>query len=251
MLIIHIRLCRLPQDTDPDAQSPRAALLTPGELARCRRLPEPHAARALVARALVRSELSGALGVDPAALDFAAGAQGKPFVLDPPQPLAFNLSHSGEWLALAWHVHPGEAPLGIDVEHVLNHRREVMRLARRYFSPAEQATLGALEGASQRSLFHRLWTLKEAWVKAHGLALAPQLGAVSFSLRGDSLALENGTPHASGRLLHAALADEAWLSLCLLGDSRLPVRLDVRLGVPLGSWTSLSTRGWLGSLARA
>ncbi len=252
MLTVHLRLCRLPGQVDSPRSAALTQWLTPAERGRCARLPDMHAGRAAVARALVRSELAAALDLPPMALEFVPGPHGKPAVLDPPRPIAFNLSHSGDWVVLAWHVHTSAAPLGVDVEHANSRARDVMRLARRYFSTVERAALESLqsrEHAARQDLFYRLWTLKEAWVKAHGLALAPQLAAVSFDPHSRGLMLDNATAYASGRLLHGSPAADAWVSLCLLGDECLPVTLDARLGMPLDSWAPLPLCGWRGPLS--
>lgn len=252
MLSVSLRFCRVPaqrhRPSDANLPSILSELLSPAEQVRCARLPGVHADRAVVARALVRSELAAALGVEPQALTFVAGRHGKPAVLDPPQPIAFNLSHSGEWVVLAWHMSSDAVALGVDVEHRVTGSRDVLRLARRYFSRPEQLALEALAGDARDTLFYRLWTLKEAWVKAHGLALAPQLGSVSFSLANDRLAVANVTAHESGRFLTGKPGKGAWAALCVLAANGQPVSVDARIGVPLGDWSQMSLRGWCGSL---
>lgn len=253
MLSVSLRFCRLAAQrngaADPDPAQQLSPLLSLAERERCARLPDIHASRAIVARALVRTELAAALGVTPSSLVFVAGRHGKPALLDPPRPLAFNLSHSGEWVVLAWHTGRDALPLGVDVEQRFNGRRDVMRLARRYFSRPEQLSLEALAGAAREALFYRLWTLKEAWVKAHGLALAPQLGAVSFSLEDGALAVANATHHDTGRFLHGEPDGDACASLCVLAGEAQPVSVDARIGMPLGDWSQMSLRGWSGSLS--
>ncbi|MFD5466894.1 4'-phosphopantetheinyl transferase family protein [Kitasatospora sp. NPDC127059] len=71
----------------------------------------------------------------------------------------FSLSHSGELALLA--VAP--RPVGVDVETVRS-GRDVDRLSRRFF-PSQERELVALGG---RPAFARLWTRKEACVKASG-----------------------------------------------------------------------------------
>lgn len=253
MLSVSLRFCRLPAQrhgaphADPAQQL--SPLLSQAERERCARLPAVHASRSIVARALVRSELATALGVAPSSLAFVAGRHGKPALVDAPQPVAFNLSHSGEWVVLAWHTGREALPLGVDVEQRPAGRRDVMRLARRYFSRPEQLSLEVLAGAAREDLFYRLWTLKEAWVKAHGLALAPQLGAVSFSLHGGAVGVANATDHETGQFLHGEAGGDACASLCVLAGEGQPVSVDARIGMPLGDWSRMSLRGWSGSLS--
>lgn len=253
LLSVSLRFCHLPAQRrgapDADAAQRLSPLLSRAERERCARLPGIHASRAIVARALVRAELAAALCVAPSSLTFVTGRHGKPELIDPPQPLAFNLSHSGHWVVLAWHTGRDALPLGVDVEQRSAGRRDVMRLARRYFSRPEQLSLEALVGDAREALFYRLWTLKEAWVKAHGLALAPQLGAVSFSLHEGTLGVANATRHKTGRFLHGEADGDACVSLCVLAGEVQPVSVDARIGMPLGGWSRLSLRGWSGSLS--
>lgn len=251
MLEVSLRFCRLPAQRHAASYADLAQLLSPSERERCARLTGAHADRALVARALVRSELAVALSVAPSALVFAAGQHGKPRLVCPPQPIAFNLSHSGEWLVLAWHLAPDVGPLGVDIEHRGTGKRDVMRLARRYFSAAEQRSLAALSGDAQATLFYRLWTLKEAWVKAHGLALAPQLGAIAFDFHPEGLRVTHASSGDRGRFLHGEPGADTWSSLCVLGAREQPARVDARLGMPLGSWQNLPLGRWSGSLCSA
>ena len=60
--------------------------------------------------------------------------------------------------------------IGVDVE-CFDRRVECLALARRYFAPSEITALEALDGAGQRQLFFRLWTSKEAAMKATGEGL--------------------------------------------------------------------------------
>lgn len=252
MLSVSLRFCRLPAQrhaaSHADPVRHLLPLLSPAERKRCARLPDIHAQRAIVARALVRSELAAALGTTPSRLAFVVGRHGKPALLEASQAVTFNLSHSGDWVVLAWHADHNALPLGVDVEQRAAGRRDVMRLARRYFSRPEQLSLEALAGPARELLFYRLWTLKEAWVKAHGLALAPQLGAVSFSLHEGALGVANATDHETGRFLHGDAGSDACASLCVLAGEGQAVSVDARMGMPLGDWSPMSLRGWTGSL---
>ncbi len=120
--------------------------------------------------------------VAPADWQFETGRHGKPR-LTPPQSLEFNLSHSGDWLVMAI---AKEVPLGVDIQQ-LDRQRRIDRLARRYFSGPEVELLSDLDGDDYLRHFYRLWTLKEAWTKAHGGALPTALGEVGYRLDGKEL----------------------------------------------------------------
>jgi 4'-phosphopantetheinyl transferase len=131
-----------------------------------------------------RSVLSRYAQVAPADWQFAVSEHGKPHVTGATAAPQFNLSHSRDWLACAV---ASCAPLGVDLEYC-DARREVMKLARRFFCPEEVSALEACQAAVQRDCFYDLWTLKEAAVKARGEALPPGLQRRSFqvSYPGDS-----------------------------------------------------------------
>jgi phosphopantetheinyl transferase len=127
----------------------------------------------------VREVLSRYLGTAPAALVIARGARGKPALTGTSQPLAFNLSDSGDWFALAISA---AAPVGIDLEFC-EPRRDVVKLARRYFASTELAQLQRCPASRRLHRFYDYWTLKEAHVKAFGASLAEQLKFTSFDIR--------------------------------------------------------------------
>ena len=73
--------------------------------------------------------------------------------------------------------------VGVDVEHE-GRIVAALDLARRFFTPREAAELSSLPPEQQRTAFLRLWTLKEAFLKALGVGLAKSLDGFSFSAHG-------------------------------------------------------------------
>src|SRR6185312_17092194 len=100
------------------------------------------------------------LGCAPAAVVFARGEHGKPHVAGGGP--HFNLSHSGGLGLLG--LLPG-LELGVDIEAV-DRSRDWLALARRFYTPAEFTWLAGLPAADLPLAFCRLWTVKEAWMKA-------------------------------------------------------------------------------------
>ena len=133
----------------------------------------------------LRALLAGYLDCTPARLDIKLGAYGKPHLAG--AALEFNLAHSGgaALVALSRHV-----PLGVDLE-APRRVRPVLELARRWFHPDEAAALTALPEALQQAGFLRLWTCKEAVLKAHGRGIGFGLDRVAFELdaRGEATAM--------------------------------------------------------------
>lgn len=136
--------------------------------------------RYAAARLLQYLGLSQLLDMQPSEMIFDKGPHGKPLLknVNPksrlPLPLDFNLSHSGDWAVAAFS--PGK--IGIDVE---NRRRtnDVLAIADRYFFAKELADMLAVAG-NERESFFKLWTLKEAYIKARGEGLSLGLDNFGF-----------------------------------------------------------------------
>lgn len=144
-------------------------VLSPGELSRAGALVHPEDRRRWkLARYWLRALLARRLGTRPSALRFGSGHHGKPHLLNATRPLHFNASHSAGWLAVAlcW---TGE--VGIDLE-VVRPDFPSMEVAEEFFTPAERRQLRAAAEAWRQETFFRLWTAKEALMKATGLGVA-------------------------------------------------------------------------------
>ena len=131
----------------------------------------------LLTRAMMRSCFSHYADVAAQDWQFGADDHGKPYLLNSPIPLSFNLSHSGECavLAVARHI-----PVGIDVEQATR-KSNFLGIAEHFFHPYEAEQLKALPAAEQQQLFFQWWTLKEAYLKARGTGIATGLEKVRFS----------------------------------------------------------------------
>jgi 4'-phosphopantetheinyl transferase len=110
-------------------------------------------------------------------IEFATEEKGKPYVKNAPNNLHFNLSHSDNLVAL---VISTRGTIGVDIE--IDRSRSFMSIAERYFHPNEVIQLQACDGANQRELFFRFWTLKEAFFKALGGGIATGLNKIQFDL---------------------------------------------------------------------
>ncbi len=136
----------------------------------------------LVTRALARTVLSHYAGGEPSSLEFARNAFGKPGLVKPAGlPLSFNLSHTAGVVACA--VASGQE-IGVDIEDT-NRRLKYLPLARRFFAAAEASAVENELPEQRRVTFFRLWTLKEAYIKARGVGLSIPLDSFAFTLCGD------------------------------------------------------------------
>lgn len=135
----------------------------------------------------------------PPVLDF--GEMGKPVLRDHPQ-LHFNLSHcSGLAVCLL-----SDTECGVDCESI---RRCKSRIVERVCNTQE---IAALESASDADfLFTRLWTLKEAYVKAIGVGISYPLREVGFTFEGDCILSNRSDASFMQFLLHGHI-----VSVCML-----------------------------------
>jgi 4'-phosphopantetheinyl transferase len=154
--------------------------LAPAERARAGAFAFPRERERFVAsRGLLRELLGRLAGGDPCAAEILSDPGGKPRLAGScgQGRIRFNVAHSGDLWACAVALH---REVGIDVEAV-DPSREVSRLAARYFSPAEADALAALPEGERGAAFHRIWTRKEAWLKARGFGLALALDSFEMS----------------------------------------------------------------------
>jgi len=131
--------------------------------------------RFVLARSILRRSLGALIGTDPRNLVFSTGERGKPFLSVPQldDPPRFNLSHSGNVVVFV----VGSIDVGVDVES-LREVRNAERMARRFFSPNEQSVIQSLVGATRDHAFLRIWTQKEAYLKATGIGVGMPLRGV-------------------------------------------------------------------------
>jgi 4'-phosphopantetheinyl transferase len=148
-------------------------ILSQDELARAARFAEAlWAQRYIVARAVLRTQLAARIACAPQAVRLTTNAHGKPELADrPAAALGFNLSHSGDFALI---VSAPDCQLGCDLEARAQHEDGV---AARFFAPAEIAALDAVTDGARADLFTRIWTRKEAVLKAVGLGLGAGLDA--------------------------------------------------------------------------
>ncbi|HOY65815.1 MAG TPA: 4'-phosphopantetheinyl transferase superfamily protein [Candidatus Ozemobacteraceae bacterium] len=117
-------------------------------------------------RGLVRHLLGRRLGVPPESLVIDVEEGGRPR-LRGPEPCLFSVSHSRDCLVIAI---ADTGRLGVDVEHS-RPDTDIAAIVRRFFRPDEREAWDHLDEGSRTAAFLRLWTRKEAILKALGLGL--------------------------------------------------------------------------------
>ena len=153
----------------PDAAREAAALawLDQEEQSRWRRFRHDGARRRFaLCRAALRAILCSQLGCRNRQLAFGASRHGKPYALvkGKPAPIGFNVSHGSAHGLIAF---AAEGRLGVDVEEP-SPTRDLDGLIGSVMGPRERAELALAHGNHRLHLFYRLWTVKEALIKALG-----------------------------------------------------------------------------------
>jgi 4'-phosphopantetheinyl transferase len=146
----------------------------------------------IAAHVLLRILLQELAGGPAGDWRFTVGTHGKP-ALHPDHRLgrlAFNISHTGGAVACAMTL---DHDIGVDIED-LERPGRLLDIAHAYFAPDELLVLRSAPPAEQRRVFLRLWTLKEAYIKAHGDGLSLPLDRFAFSLSPPVIAFAPGFP---------------------------------------------------------
>ncbi|MHB1221460.1 MAG: 4'-phosphopantetheinyl transferase family protein [Gammaproteobacteria bacterium] len=163
----------------PKQERSLRALLSEDECERADRFRfATHKQRFITARATLRKILGTYLGVNPKEISFAYTEYNKPYLLTPKTSLTFNVSHSNN---IAVYVISSEASVGIDIEKTQSTYNP--DLAKRFFSVEENAALSELTAEEQITEFYRLWSRKEALVKASGKGLTMPLNSFSVVMK--------------------------------------------------------------------
>jgi 4'-phosphopantetheinyl transferase len=189
----------------------------------------------IVARGMLKSVLGKYLNMQPDRLKFDYGLFGKPRLEEKTnqKKIQFNISHSRD-LALCAVAQKREVGVDLEYSHA-DHSFE--SIAEQFFSKQEAAVLNSCPEHLRLRLFLKLWTRKEACLKAQGRGLVVDPNKIDVcSVREDACPLIQlnetalKTPVLSFRDLDigadyaAAVAAEGndWTLKYWQGDSRLP-----------------------------
>ena len=127
---------------------------------------------------------------------------GKPYFDD--NKLHFNVSHSGDYLAIA----VSEQPVGIDIQESKNIKEGMYR---KVVQPEETELIGN----HRQKDFLRLWTLKESFVKAEGKGLRIALKDYHFQKENDRYFVIYGGQRMPWTFnIEETLIEEYFLSVC-------------------------------------
>ena len=123
-------------------------------------------------RGMLRVLIGECLNLFPGEIELLDERFGKPYLKGHRDSFQFNLSNSGQFVAIA--IHPGEQQIGIDME-VINRKFEYWEIAAHYFTTHE------CDGVYSHRDFYKIWTKKEAMLKTTGIGLVDDLNTLDFS----------------------------------------------------------------------
>jgi 4'-phosphopantetheinyl transferase len=138
----------------------------------------------LVTRALCRGVLGRALDADPKSLAFRRNEYGRP-ELSPASDLRFNLTNTVLLVACA--VARGHE-VGVDAEPATR-ADDILGVAESVFTTAELDALTALDVGARRERALKLWTAKEAYMKARGMGFSLPPEKFELDVREDGIRL--------------------------------------------------------------
>jgi len=138
-----------------------------------------HRRRFIVARARLREFLAARLGVHPERVELEHGANGKPWLAPrfAHTGWRFNVSHCDD---VAVYAFSQGKDVGVDVE-AIRPVQEADAIAAQFFSDGEREAYAALSPRRRVLGFLRLWTRKEAFVKALGAGFSMPPESVDLS----------------------------------------------------------------------
>jgi 4'-phosphopantetheinyl transferase len=161
---VHVWRARLSSSTAE--LSRRCSLLSSDEQKRADRFRfEQDRSRFILGRIIARSVLSHCLQQPAGDVQLRLDHLGKPFIPECFEAsIHFNISHSGDYVLFAI---ARDLRVGVDVEQI-RETKDLNDIAARYFSKNEYLRLLTVPERMRTTSFYRCWTMKEAYVKAHG-----------------------------------------------------------------------------------
>ena len=172
---VHIWFTRL--DNTPDKFQD---VLSPDEQDRSERFHHETDRKRYAARhGLLRLLLGRYLNLEAENIHFELKGNGKPRLANyfGTGELFFSTAHSK---GLALFAFSQDSVIGIDIEYIrdINHMEPI---AERFFSPGERTAFQGLTNGKKRETFFRIWTRKEALLKATGEGISDRLDEIDTS----------------------------------------------------------------------
>ncbi len=161
----------------------------------------------IVGELLIKYALCRETHIAMSELKISYGDLGKPLCYQ--SELYFNLSHTGDYIAVV----VSDYPVGIDIEKIKNVNK---RIAKRFFSKAENEFLDDSPVDEYKYNFFKVWTAKESYVKAVGTGIDADFAKFSsfgHELGEGNIINENGL---LAKYVHYQLAEDYLLCITTL-----------------------------------
>jgi 4'-phosphopantetheinyl transferase len=134
--------------------------------------------RFIARRAILRIILGGYLQISPSKMQFLYNSYGRPRLneLKHDEVIEFNLSHSQEF---ALYIFSSQNRVGIDLEkiHAIG---DVKNIIERFFTIREREFINSHDEIQKGDAFFKIWTGKEAFLKAIGTGLSIPMDQVDI-----------------------------------------------------------------------
>ncbi len=132
----------------------------------------------IISRGCLRIILSRYLGIKPQKISFIYNQKGKPLLDREIFPkIEFNLSHKNNYAVYGI----SKEKIGIDLEKI-DDKVQVENIAKRFFCEEESHYIINLSSEKKVEYFFKLWTIKEAYLKAIGEGLSAGLDSICLTL---------------------------------------------------------------------
>jgi len=200
-----------------------AQTLTDDELRRAERFRFPELSRRyLTGRYVLRKSLEARTGRKANTIRFDLERRGKPYISGGP---SFNLADSKSLVLIGI---AGEGNLGVDLEHVVA-SADLAGIAQNHFAAEESAALTRLSDSERVRGFYRIWTRKEALLKALGMGLSGPLDsfAVSADEQGGNALLRGDGDLSPGRWFVQSIVVGTQCEAAIAWD-RYPSSIEIR-----------------------
>lgn len=161
--------------------------------------------RSLLSHLFLKYLISLELGCDLMEIKFGYEKHGKPYLLSS-EGLSFNISHSGEFIAIAI----SSVNIGIDIQEFID--LEYQDLAMRFFSNQEYNYINNTSDIQEN--FFRIWTLKESYLKARGSGLHTPLNSFYFSIENNKINLYHKGYNTMFYFYDEIIHDKYYMSIC-------------------------------------
>ncbi|TKC09405.1 4'-phosphopantetheinyl transferase family protein [Pedobacter frigoris] len=144
------------------------SLLSPDEIARANRyFQQKDRERFRISRGMQRIILGKYLNLPACSLQFKLDNHKKPFLLNDTSEIYYNLSHAADVILLVIST----APIGVDVEYI-NPDFPYQEVIKDHFTQEEISHINEMNSSER---FFKLWTRKEAFLKATGQGIGDDL----------------------------------------------------------------------------